>query len=146
MSRADSINEIMFCFINFRKGIVRNKPGHVHGLPPAQAEALFCIWHDKKITVSNLAQSLTVTPGAATQLVEALVRLGLVEREADPTDKRVTKLRLSPAGQKNVRTMKQHKLVKITQVLSVLDDQELKTLTMLLKKVSQSVQNRERKS
>lgn len=139
MSREENINEIVFSFINFRKGLV--KGGHEHSLrlPHAQGEALFCVFHNNEVTVSELARLLSVTPGAATQLADALVQSDYIERTIDENDRRVTKLKLSSKGKTVLNESKKGKLAKLNQILAPLDDEEIETLSRLLKKVSQSI-------
>ncbi len=141
MSRAENINEIVFSFINFRKGLVKGGHEHALKLPHAQGEALFCVFHNSEVTVSELARLLNVTPGAATQLADALVQVGYIERTVDESDRRVTKLKLSAKGEVVLKESKKEKLAKLKQTLLPLDDNEVETLAGLLKKVSQSMKD-----
>lgn len=54
---------------------------------------------DEGMRMSVLAERLQLTPGAVTQLVDQLVRLGLVERVPDPTDGRAVIARPTPAAE-----------------------------------------------
>jgi DNA-binding MarR family transcriptional regulator len=51
-------------------------------------------------TISRLAQLLGVTKQGASRLADDMVTLGYLERTGDPTDRRRTHLRLSPAGER----------------------------------------------
>jgi DNA-binding MarR family transcriptional regulator len=51
-------------------------------------------------TVSRLAELLGVTKQAASRLADDLVSLGFLERVGDPADRRRTRLRLSPTGER----------------------------------------------
>jgi DNA-binding MarR family transcriptional regulator len=51
-------------------------------------------------TISRLAQLLGVTKQGASRLADDMVKLGYLERTGDPTDRRRTHLRLSPAGER----------------------------------------------
>jgi len=51
-------------------------------------------------TVSRLAELLAVTKQAASRLADDMVSLGYLERAGDPADRRRTRLRLSPAGER----------------------------------------------
>jgi DNA-binding MarR family transcriptional regulator len=48
--------------------------------------------------MNEVARSLGVAMSTATQLADRLERLGLVERRADPADRRVVRLALTEAG------------------------------------------------
>jgi DNA-binding MarR family transcriptional regulator len=50
---------------------------------------------DQAVTVGALAERLLIAPQTATELVDRLAEAGLVEREADPTDRRRQVLQLT---------------------------------------------------
>ena len=51
-------------------------------------------------TVSRLAEMLGVAKQGASRLADDMVALGYLERIGDPTDRRRTRLRLTPAGER----------------------------------------------
>jgi len=51
-------------------------------------------------TVSRLAELLGVTKQGASRLADDMVTLGYLDRSEDPADRRRTRLRLSPAGER----------------------------------------------
>ena len=53
---------------------------------------------DKGLRMSEMAEALRLTPGAVTQSVDFLVREKMVERHADPSDRRVITVSLSELG------------------------------------------------
>lgn len=53
-------------------------------------------------SVGSLAESLAISEPTASQLVDRLVRAGLVDRSEDPADRRRTLLTLSSAGRTRV--------------------------------------------
>ena len=55
------------------------------------------------IRISTLARDLDVTPAAAGQAVDRLVRDGLVDRLTDPTDRRAFVISVSEKGRKRLR-------------------------------------------
>ena len=56
--------------------------------------------HAEAPTVSRLAEMLGVAKQGASRLADDMVDLGYLERTGDPTDRRRTRLRLSPAGER----------------------------------------------
>lgn len=71
------------------------------GLTPVQAQALLFVRYTKPFlaSVGKLAEALGVTHVTAIGVLDGLVRHGLVEKTASPLDRRVTLLRLTPAGE-----------------------------------------------
>lgn len=48
---------------------------------------------------TDLARAAELNPGAMTRLIDKLIERGLVERHADPDDRRIVRIRLSEQGQ-----------------------------------------------
>lgn len=55
------------------------------------------------IRISALARDLDVTPAAAGQAVDRLVKAGLVDRRVDPTDRRAFVISISKKGRAHLR-------------------------------------------
>ncbi len=55
------------------------------------------------IRISDLARDLDVTPAAAGQAVDRLVKAGLVDRRVDPTDRRALVISISANGRAHLR-------------------------------------------
>ncbi len=53
--------------------------------------------------VQDLAADIDISPGGASKLVDRLVAAGLVDREIDADDRRVSRLRLTVQGRRAVR-------------------------------------------
>jgi len=75
-------------------------------LTPAQSRALRTISRaDTPIRMGELASTLGVVPRSATGLVDALQEAGLVERGADPGNRRSVLVTLTEAGRRMQREM-----------------------------------------
>ncbi|HQT38933.1 MAG TPA: helix-turn-helix domain-containing protein [Acidocella sp.] len=70
------------------------------GVTPQQHQALLAIRASDSglISIGELAEFLLVQPHSASELVDRLGALGLVDRMQDPKDRRSTKLCLTPAA------------------------------------------------
>jgi DNA-binding MarR family transcriptional regulator len=66
------------------------------GLSPAEGQALHRL--DTPVPMRAMADALHCDASYVTQLTDRLEGAGLVERVADPTDRRVRQLRLTPQG------------------------------------------------
>lgn len=69
-------------------------------LSMAQVKALVAIGKDGDPSVGTVAKELNIGLSAASQVVERLVKSGLVERQPHPSDRRVTQCVLSAEGEK----------------------------------------------
>jgi DNA-binding MarR family transcriptional regulator len=71
-----------------------------HGLTRSRHEALAVLYFSRhgEMPLGKLGERLLVHPTSVTTTVDALERLGLVERVAHPTDRRATLARITPKG------------------------------------------------
>lgn len=69
------------------------------GLTTAQLRVLFLTRETPGVTAGELATRLAVTPPTISGIVDRLVRLALVERVDDASDRRLVRNRLTEAGQ-----------------------------------------------
>lgn len=68
------------------------------GLSHSQISTLMRLYHGKPCQVSEVGSHVGVTNAAASQLVDKLVQMELVERSEDPADRRTRNLRLTDKG------------------------------------------------
>jgi DNA-binding MarR family transcriptional regulator len=68
------------------------------GLSMPQIAVLFRLNGGKHCAVTELGDELGVSGAAASQMVDKLVQLGLIERQEDPHDRRVRRLSLTQKG------------------------------------------------
>jgi DNA-binding MarR family transcriptional regulator len=66
---------------------------------PSQARALAVLRHGGPQRLGELAERLRIAPRSATEVVDALAERGLVERRADPVDRRATLVALTSQGE-----------------------------------------------
>lgn len=67
-------------------------------LSPHQARALGVVGRSDGLRLSAVAEALRIAPRSATEVVDGLAERGLVERVADPTDRRAVLVRATPEG------------------------------------------------
>jgi DNA-binding MarR family transcriptional regulator len=67
-------------------------------LSPHQVRALRVVADADGTRVTALAEALRIAPRSATEVADSLEARGLVERAADPADRRAVLLRATPAG------------------------------------------------
>ena len=91
-----------------------------------QMRALMAVAYGPGCTMSELASRLGIGVSAATGLVDRLVEQGALERESDPADRRVVRVRMSPAG---IRAGKEYCAAQIRHMaaaLSALSDRDIR--------------------
>jgi DNA-binding MarR family transcriptional regulator len=105
-------------------------------LSPPQVHLLFTIAGKKDgMSVKELAERSSVTPGAVTQFVDTLVEKGLVMREGDPNDRRIVRLKLTKLAKSQFERFREKHLMSMFKIFEALTDDEIKQLISLLTKM-----------
>ena len=87
------------------------------------------------LTMSELAASQGVGPSAVTQMVDRLIREGLVERVPDDEDRRVVRVRPTPRSSAMIARVKTGRREAQRRVLAPLDDDELAQYVALTERI-----------
>jgi DNA-binding MarR family transcriptional regulator len=106
------------------------------GLTAAQVKVLLRLTPGEAVPMRKLARQLHYDASNLTTLVDRLVGRGALERQADPADRRVKALVLTPEGNR-LRDQFWHNLVTDPGPLTPLRQDDLRTLTRLLAKLDQ---------
>jgi MarR family 2-MHQ and catechol resistance regulon transcriptional repressor len=88
-----------------------------------------------ELRLTDLGDRLIVRPASVTGVVDKLVRMGLIERKASPSDQRVKHVSLTHAGEQFVARVLRHHPQQIESVLSGLGVEEQRELQRLLEKL-----------
>lgn len=100
---------------------------------PSQSRALRVLAsRDDGMRPSALAEVLHIAPRSATEVADALVDRGWVQRAADPTDRRATTLTLTGDGRELVERIEDVRRQASEQVLDVLSPAQRRTLHEIL--------------
>lgn len=110
------------------------------GLYRGQPPMLRALWGKDGMTHSELAEQLDRCPATITKMVQRMEKAGFVERRSDPSDERLSRVYLTPAG----RTIKS----AVEDVWSVLEEQlvagfaepEVALLRSLLTRVCRNIE------
>jgi DNA-binding MarR family transcriptional regulator len=86
-------------------------------------------------TLAALSRSMLVTAGNITGLVDRAARDGMVERRADPGDRRAWRVHVTPKGQRAFRDAERRHAAKVAKLFAGLSRTELETLIRLLDKL-----------
>ena len=111
------------------------------GVTPSMLSAMSSIGRLGPITLSDLATAEQVQPPSLSAIVGRLEQEGLVLRESDPTDGRVARVRLSPAGRRLMERSRSRKTAYLARRLEVLSDEERDTLRRALPLIERLVED-----
>lgn len=109
-------------------------------------ELLALMLSDKYQTVSMscLAQGMTVPMSTATGVVDRLVKKGLLERGRSEEDRRVVTVFLTESGKDMIEDLKRHLYSPLDKVRGMLSAEEFETALELVRKVILGFQKDER--
>jgi len=104
----------------------------------SQLEALMLLHQaGSAVSMHQLAEAQSITPSSATQLVDRLVRIGLVERLREDEDRRLVRVQLSEAARQRFEEMMRLHLRSLAAVTAPLSDDDLRSLVELLARLAQ---------
>ena len=135
--REDLVQTLIQRMMSLMRHVRHPGPPPEPRLSPPQAHLLFEIASRKAegISVKELAERSSVTPGAITQFVDGLVERGLVAREGDPTDRRVVRLKLTELAKDQFEKFRKEHLASMFKIFEALNDDEIKQLIVLFTKM-----------
>jgi DNA-binding MarR family transcriptional regulator len=107
-----------------------------HGLSLAQFEVLARLHFDGPMNQNDLAQLLLVTKGNVCGLIDRLETAGLVERRADPADRRANRLLVTERGTTLLAASLPDHLAIIRERLGGLSEAEQRTLQDLAERIA----------
>jgi DNA-binding MarR family transcriptional regulator len=106
-----------------------------HGLTPQQAKALLAL--DEALPMRRVAERVGAEPSNITGIVDRLQTRGLVERQADPTDRRIKLIATTDAGKSVAAELRGH-LRFASDPLVALTEPQRRTLRDLLYLMTES--------
>jgi MarR family transcriptional regulator for hemolysin len=106
-----------------------------HGIAGAGLGALLRLVDQEGLTQAQLARLQSVEAPTMCRLVDRLVRDGMVERQADPRDRRATRVYLTPRGRETAATGAAVVAGIEARAFAGLEDDEARALGALLDRV-----------
>jgi DNA-binding MarR family transcriptional regulator len=99
---------------------------------------------EQGFTFVELSRLLLVTSGNLTGIIDRLEEYGLVKREAEASDRRVTRMRLTPLGRRRIEDILPQHAADVAQVLSVMPRERLALLNDLLGELRDALHTQEK--
>lgn len=134
----DSIIENLFhIFPVLLKKLLKVDTQSVHSQIKLTRLHLFVMWMIKKerLSASELARRFQMLRPQMTRLIKELVSAGLVEKQPDINDRRVTYILLTPNGEDILKQCRKLTRNRMKRRLAHLDKQDIEELSLLLTKM-----------
>jgi MarR family transcriptional regulator, transcriptional regulator for hemolysin len=110
-----------------------------YGMTRAQWAVLFRLDRSEGLKQSELAEILDLQPITLTRLLDRLAQNGLIERRADPNDRRANRLFLTPAARPLLERLSELGTDMMETVLEGLDAKALERLLRDLEHVRENL-------
>jgi DNA-binding MarR family transcriptional regulator len=104
-------------------------------LSPSHSRALGELVRHGDMRLSDLADHLHIAPRSTTEVVDALQERALVERRADPTDRRATVVTLTEQGRQVGDAIKAARTAEAERFFGHLSDTDRAQLARILRKL-----------
>lgn len=128
MNKQQYIEQLLSVMGQLHKLLAGQEPHEDKAATFMQFAALKFLQHHDAETVGSLAAHLNLSKSSATQLVERLVRAGLVEKMDDPEDGRIVRLHTLPQGEHQLAEMQKKYSDKMSAVFAKVPDKDLREL------------------
>lgn len=129
MNRMETAEQLFDLFFLLKKRLVRHAARLVkQEFSPMQMHVLFTMLDRESFTMTELAREVLISKQQLTPLVDKLAAAGLILREPDPEDRRVVKVRISPAGMAFLATHKREAISVYEEMIASLSQDDLDRL------------------
>ncbi|WP_144120216.1 MarR family winged helix-turn-helix transcriptional regulator [Catellatospora sichuanensis] len=105
-------------------------------ITPSQSRALNVLGRQEALRLNELAEQLRIAPRSATEVVDDLQARGLVERRADPADRRATLVALTGPGRDTAQAIEVARRAEADRFFSALDPDDRTQLGNILRKLT----------
>lgn len=104
------------------------------GLTPAQFGVLEVLYNKGDLKINELIEKILTTSGNITVVIKNLEKEGLIQKSADPKDKRSCIISLTDKGKQYIETILPKHIHNIRSIFEVLSNEEKRVLKDILKK------------
>jgi DNA-binding MarR family transcriptional regulator len=108
------------------------------GLSTSQLNTLMRLHYRGSCPVSGISDELGLTAAAASQIVDRLAGMGLIERSEDPTDRRVRQVRLTTRGRSLVARGVEARIAWVRDLAARIPARELGGIIHALERLTQA--------
>lgn len=106
-----------------------------YGVTPGQYAVLKCLWNENGQTARKLAERLSLDGSTITGILDRMEQKGLIEKMADPKDRRALQVMLTEAGRKLEEPLTRAIVEANRKALFNLDNKQAEALKQLLQDI-----------
>lgn len=110
-----------------------------YGVNATEFAVLELLFHKGEQPIQKIGQKILLQSGSMTYVINQLEKKGLLERQRCPVDKRVFYAKNTEKGNELISNVFPEHKQMITELMSVLSEEELVEMTLQLKKLGKSI-------
>ncbi len=129
---------LMFVIGRFMRGETHQKKGKGASHSMLQFETVRYIKEHERAPMRDVAAYFSITPPAATLLIDGLAKEGLLARILDVKDRRTVRVALTQKGRAFLARGMQKKIGKLKRLFGALSSEERAALVVILKKMAKN--------
>jgi len=92
------------------------------------------------LPISEIGKRLFISRPYMTRLIDGLIAEGLIERHVDEKDRRVINVHITDAGKEYFRESREHLKLRMRNILSILDEDDIVELSKALSNLKKILQ------
>jgi DNA-binding MarR family transcriptional regulator len=150
IDRLARVSSHVMTLTGFFHGVIRMGPASA---PPAEAKPYVVRYHILKCLdrrgahhLTEVSAILSVKKNTLSELLDRMVRDGLVLREHDPGDRRKTRLRISAAGKAAIKAFEKILMANIRRFLETLREDDRRDLVQAIESLIRILDRNDKKS
>lgn len=143
MAEKEQLFQVTTMFRTLMKSITQewNKRGNDYNLTFPQFKVLYLLDKTGTQSVSQLAETLTITPAAITGITDKLIVEGFVIRERSEADRRVVFITLTESGKKVIEKVKESQKETIDMIFNLLSEEDIQHLRRIFGLMLSNIEN-----
>lgn len=140
MNREELIQQVIEDASRLKRVALADRSHLMHlQLSMAQLELTHLICFHDKLSGKHASQILGVSTSAVSQLADSLQTEGYIKRVADPKDRRLNYMALTPKAQKTIESLRKGGAGGFRSALEGLDKKDLLELSRIYKKMAAGI-------
>jgi len=132
---ADLAMKIMGAFHNLNR-----RQGHPESLTMRQYQAMILLSVHKQLTVSEMCEKLTLAPSTGTELINRLLQVGFLEKQAAENDHRIVGLQLTATGNQVLHERQEQVTKMLSTFLDRFDERDASELMHCFRRINELMQ------
>jgi DNA-binding MarR family transcriptional regulator len=137
--RSAKLMSLLFIIGRQMKEEMRENAGK-NGCSWLHFEVLRYVGSGNRTLMRDVAGHFSITPPAATLLIDGLASAGLLRRIVDPDDRRAIRVALTPKARQLIRRSMDQRMKTIRKLFSILDKEEYGEFVKILEKLANAKQ------